>query len=75
MEGAEAVRLAEAVLSLCNSMGLRVVAEGIETWQQLVFLRERGCHEGRGYFLRPPLGVEEATHFLRSEPQLTLEKS
>lgn len=70
----DAARLAEGVLSLCGSLGLRVVAEGIETWQQLVFLRERRCQEGQGYFLRPPLGIEEATHILRTEPRLDLEK-
>ena len=74
-ESEDAVRLAEGVLSLCGALGLRVVAEGIETWEQLVFLRERDCQEGQGYFLRPPLGVEEATQILRTEPRLELEKS
>ena len=45
-----------------------MVAEGVETAEQLEFLRERGCTEAQGYFLRPPISADDATELLRSEP-------
>jgi len=64
------VAVTEAILSMASALGLRVVAEGVETAEQLEFLRERGCAEAQGYFLRPPISAEDATELLRSEPLL-----
>ncbi len=41
--------IAEAVIGLAHTMGLRVVAEGIETAEQLALLRAMGCEQGQGY--------------------------
>jgi diguanylate cyclase (GGDEF)-like protein/PAS domain S-box-containing protein len=43
-----------AVLSMARSLRLKVVAEGVETAEQMAFLRERGCHEMQGYFFGTP---------------------
>ena len=44
-----------------------VVAEGVETLEQLDFLRERGCDVAQGYFLARPLPVTELTDLLRGQ--------
>jgi len=57
----------DAILFMARALGLRVVAEGVETEEQFEFLRERGCAEAQGYYLRPPVCEREATELLRSE--------
>ncbi len=47
-----------SVITLGKSLGLRIIAEGIETKEQLQFLIDRGCELGQGYFLSKPLSVE-----------------
>ena len=53
-----------AIVSMSHSMGLQVVAEGVETSAQLKLLRNMGCDEIQGYLLSRPLAAEEATKFL-----------
>lgn len=43
---------------------MEVVAEGIETREQLVQLQERGCHIGQGFLFRPALGRDEIVELL-----------
>lgn len=47
--------LLHAVVTLADNLGLRVVAEGIETLDQLVLLQALGCPAGQGFFLAPPM--------------------
>jgi diguanylate cyclase (GGDEF)-like protein len=53
-----------AILSIARNMNLRVVAEGIETEQQLAFLKRRACDEGQGYLLSQPLSADAFAAFL-----------
>ena len=69
-DGRDGAAVTEAILSMAAALGLRVIAEGVETPEQLDFLRERGCAEAQGYFLRPPVSPDDATELLRSEPFL-----
>ncbi|MDX1496180.1 MAG: PAS domain S-box protein [Salinisphaeraceae bacterium] len=43
----------EAIIAMAHSLNIRVVAEGVETAEQLTFLRERDCEEAQGYYFSP----------------------
>jgi diguanylate cyclase (GGDEF)-like protein len=53
-----------AILAMAKSLGIRVVAEGIETEAQLQFLAERHCDEVQGFLVSRPLAPEEFGAFL-----------
>lgn len=52
------VVLVDAILALADKLGRRVVAEGVETREQLEFLRHRGCREMQGFLFSPALAGE-----------------
>lgn len=57
--------IANAILSLAESLNLVVTAEGVERQEQLEWLRSRGCHEAQGFLLSKPLSPAdlEARYF------------
>ncbi len=58
--------ICNAILQMAQGMGLKVVAEGVETTEQHAWLREHGCDEFQGYLLAPPLPFEEVLRHLES---------
>jgi EAL domain-containing protein (putative c-di-GMP-specific phosphodiesterase class I) len=54
-----------AVISMGKSLHMRVVAEGVETREQLAFLQERECPFGQGYYFSQPLTGPACTRLLR----------
>lgn len=54
----EDAAIVSSVIQLANGLGLRVVAEGVETVQQLDFLRESGCREVQGFYFSYPVKLE-----------------
>jgi diguanylate cyclase (GGDEF)-like protein len=59
--------IVQAIISLAASLELDVIAEGIETEQQLAFLREHQCAEGQGYYFAKPAPPSEVESFLRGQ--------
>jgi EAL domain-containing protein (putative c-di-GMP-specific phosphodiesterase class I) len=55
-----------AVLAMARSLNLRVVAEGVETAEELAFLRAHRCDEAQGYYFSRPLPPDEFATLLRS---------
>jgi diguanylate cyclase (GGDEF)-like protein/PAS domain S-box-containing protein len=56
-----------AAITLGQGFNLRVIAEGVETQQQLELLRSLNCKEMQGYWFSRPLSAEDATQFLQKE--------
>ncbi|MFZ2236269.1 MAG: EAL domain-containing protein, partial [Dokdonella sp.] len=57
------------IIAMARSLGLNVVAEGVETAAQVEFLREHGCDEIQGYWLSRPLPPDECLAFLQERMQ------
>jgi len=58
--------LVKSIIAMAKSLSLTVVAEGIETNEQLLCLKQFGCHLGQGYLLSKPLSVDEIETLLNS---------
>ena len=59
--------IVSAIISMANSLNLRVIAEGIENANQLAFLKAHHCQEGQGYFFGHPLKAEQfSAHLLNN---------
>jgi diguanylate cyclase (GGDEF)-like protein len=66
--------IANAILSLGESLKVTITAEGIERTGQLEWLRRRGCHEAQGFLLSKPLTAEALRHHLLAlDPQAAAE--
>jgi EAL domain-containing protein (putative c-di-GMP-specific phosphodiesterase class I) len=63
---ADDMAISAAIIAMGRSLGLSVLAEGVETAEQLAFLRERGCDAFQGYLCSRPLPPQEFAALLRA---------
>jgi EAL domain-containing protein (putative c-di-GMP-specific phosphodiesterase class I) len=69
-ENAHDSAICSAIISLGRGLELEVVAEGVETAQQVHALRLQGCHLMQGYLFGRPVPAEETTPLLQHPPAL-----
>ena len=56
----ESLEIVRSIVTLAHSLGKQVIAEGVETAEQLALLRELGCEYGQGYFFSKPAQMPAA---------------
>ena len=56
-----------AIVAMSKSLGVEVIAEGIETEEQLAELKRLGCHRGQGYLLARPMTAAAVAKLLRTD--------
>lgn len=66
MVGAQST-LVTAIINMAHTLGLRVVAEGVETGEELQFLKDRGCDEGQGFYISRPLTASAFAERLKEQ--------
>lgn len=66
--------IVKTIISLGKNLGLRTIAEGVETKEQLNFLKENGCDEAQGYYFSKPLCVSDFEVFLQ-QPEVIEQKN
>jgi EAL domain-containing protein (putative c-di-GMP-specific phosphodiesterase class I) len=55
----DAAAITSAIISMAKSLRQRVIAEGVESREQVEFLQIRGCDAMQGYYYKPPLSADE----------------
>jgi len=66
-EGSSAI--VRAIITMAHNLDIKVVAEGVETEEQLKFLRVEGCDEIQGYLISRPLDSKGLEDFFEKAPQ------
>jgi diguanylate cyclase (GGDEF)-like protein/PAS domain S-box-containing protein len=63
-EDGENVEIVRTIVSLAQNLGMNVIAEGVETKEQLAALRKLGCENGQGYFFSKPVNAKAAENLI-----------
>ncbi|MEP0891193.1 EAL domain-containing protein [Leptolyngbya sp. PL-A3] len=62
----DSIAVTNAIIALGKSLQLKITAEGLETQEQLNYLRMQGCHEGQGFYFSRPAPAETITQLLKT---------
>jgi EAL domain-containing protein (putative c-di-GMP-specific phosphodiesterase class I) len=65
-DNSEDKAITEAIIAMGKTLSLTVVAEGVETQEQMDFLQERACDEMQGFYLSKPVVPEQFAELLRT---------
>jgi diguanylate cyclase (GGDEF)-like protein/PAS domain S-box-containing protein len=63
----ESASIARTIIAMAHNLNLRAIAEGVETKEQLDYLRLHGCDEMQGYYVSPPVTAQEFEVLLRKD--------
>jgi diguanylate cyclase (GGDEF)-like protein/PAS domain S-box-containing protein len=66
-QGSDGMLICEAIIAMAHKLGIKVIAEGIETPQQLTALTAAGCDFGQGYLFSKPISGEELEKQLQKQ--------
>ena len=70
----KAMKVLEHTAAMIKSLGLKIVAEGVETFEQVLMLRSMGCDFLQGYYFSKPVPPEQYVEFLRGAENCIKEK-
>lgn len=65
LEDDDDATIVRAIIQLGKSLGMQVIAEGVETREQEAYILAEGCHEGQGWLYSKPMPAKDVTAFLR----------
>ena len=65
-ENSQDAQLISAIISLGKSLDLNIIAEGVETVEQLVFLKAHQCEEGQGFLFSKAVAAEDFAQLLQA---------
>ncbi len=60
----DSITIVSAIIAMAKELGINVLAEGVETEEQLSFLRQKGCHYIQGYYFSKPVDANGFTQLL-----------
>lgn len=75
LEDDDDATIVRAIIQLAKSLGMQVIAEGVETIEQEAYIVAQGCNEGQGYLYSKPLPPRELTLFLKQSRRLSAANS
>lgn len=70
LEDEDDATIVRAIIQLGKSLGMQVIAEGVETVEQEAYIIANGCNEGQGYLYSKPLPARELTAYLKQARRL-----
>ena len=66
------IEIVKIIVTLARNLGMKVIAEGVETEAQVNHLRKLECESAQGYYFSKPMCLEEAEEFLREKTGITI---
>ncbi len=66
---ADSAAVTDAIIALAKSLELKITAEGVETQEQLDYLKKRGCQEGQGFYFGIPAPANRITEIVKQNSQ------